>query len=157
MALTAPTKYAMKHKRLIFSQTTVVQNAFYAALDVTGGNEVIACSFLQKNDDLAAKDIEIRVTIDGYTEVEAIAALANDTVHWLYYDPTDDADFDPEDAGTYQEPMGIMTEDIDGSGAIHVIGSLKGHDIKIEIRTTSIPGTNQQLDVTGTYHSLEKI
>lgn len=90
------------------------------------------CSLKQWNDEVAAKNLEIRWTVDGIVYFCSQSAV-NNTYYYIYRHP------DASTGGTAGiEPINIMFN------AGYYIDK-RGQDFKVEVRITSALGTNQRL------------
>lgn len=108
-----------------------VQNTWYEVFDAEDVR-LIWCIIFQTNDEAANKDVETRWTIDGniyfYSD-----NLPNNTLHWVYRSR------DPSTAGT----AGIIISATAVNAGYYV--DKRGQVFKVEVRMTSVPGTNQVL------------
>jgi len=118
-----------------------IQNQWYTVLDAHDVR-LLWCVTYQNNDDLAAKDIEVRWTIDGNVYLGTVS-LPNITYrYWFRYWPL-------SAGGT----GGLLSTLGDINPAYYV--DKRGIDFKIEFRMTSVPGTNQSMRIIVTYETLE--
>ena len=108
-----------------------VQNTWYEVFDAEDVR-LIWCTMRQTNDEAAAKDVELRWTIDGnvYFLVES---LADSEVRWCYRSVAESS------GGT-----GGLISQIDKVNAAYNVDK-RGQSFKVEIRLTGAPGTNQTL------------
>jgi len=90
------------------------------------------CILYQTNVEAAAKNLEMRWTIDGTVYFGAIAA-ADSTVYWGFRDSV------PSAGGT--AGLGILGAILNSAYFI----DKRGQDFKVEVRITSALGTNQTL------------
>jgi len=121
----------LDHDSDYVAQIPPVQNVWYEvfhAYDV----RLIWCTVFQLNDETAAKNIEVRWTIDGNVYV-APFSLAHNTYEWIFrtFERSLDA------------PPGLYHSAIRYNAAYFV--DKRGQDFKVEIRITSALGTNQAL------------
>jgi hypothetical protein len=117
--------------------TVVVQDVWYPVFDLQTyrGVELYTVSYKHVNDTATAKNIELKFTYDGIVCVGSIAALANNTTK--YPSISSSADTIAMDQG-FCLWLGNST-----------VGALfRTRTAKMEIRTTSVPGTNQNLYCT---------
>ncbi len=94
----------------------------------------------QKNDETAAKNIEFRMTIDGVPVDATVTSQANNIWNYWYFGPG------------VARVVGIITIQ-----NIHNYLAIKCQEALIEMRMTSVPGTNQQLDGRVHYETLERV
>lgn len=125
-------------------QTTVLQNTYYTAfdrgLDVDGKPvKIIYFSYIQNNDETDAKNIQIKATIDGI-ELIGTVSLTHNTYGGFYVKHDTDGLYLFE--GTYK---GVIANNFP---------TIFGH-VKIEIETTSAPGTNQRIRARTTFEFSE--
>lgn len=128
------------------SRAPPTQNVYHTVID-----EIIGCKFWlicveQNNDEVAAKNIDIRVTIDGeVTELIGTAMASSD----LYHMHLAESDLVPpvstlifSDAPPL-DPFGFRT--YQNAGEEQIVEALEMHAFKLEVRQTSAIGTNQTL------------
>ncbi|GAH35745.1 unnamed protein product, partial [marine sediment metagenome] len=101
------------------------------------------CKVLHNNDETANKDLEIRWTIDGTVYFIAFT-LAADEGRWVY------RNYDESTGGTRG-----LTVSADPVNAAFTTDK-RGHTFKVEVRTTSVPGTNQILICNCVRETLEE-
>ena len=121
----------LDHDTDVVDESPPDQNTWYEvfhAQDV----RLLWCWIRQKNDEAAAKDVEVRWTIDGNVYFASVS-LADDTDSYVYRSWT------PSAAGT----SGLVVDTANRNAAWFV--DKRGQDFKVEIRMTSLPGTNQRL------------
>ena len=119
-----------------------VQNTWYEVFDAEDVR-LIWCYCYQKNDEAAAKDVEIRWTIDGNVYFSSVGLL-DDTDRYVYRNR------DPSAGGT----EGLSFDAVKYSAAYHV--DKRGHRFKVEIRMTEAVGTNQILRCRCVRETLEE-
>ena len=124
------------------SEIPPIQNTWYEVFDAEDVRLLI-CTVLQTNDEVANADIEIRWTIDG-TPYLAAAAFASGTTAFIYRGPA------PSTGGT----LGLIFEIAGMKGWDSV--DKRGHSFKVEVRITSVPGTNQTLTCRCVRETLEE-
>ena len=108
-----------------------VQNTWYEvfhAYDV----RLLYCMVTQKNDEVAAKDIEVRWTIDGNVYLRSLSHDDDTSNYWF-------RDTSPSTGGT----LGLYASTTSLNASRYT--DKRGHDFKVEVRMTSVPGTNQSL------------
>jgi len=119
------------HDSDVAQVTPPVQNTWYTVID-RDDVRLLWCTISQINDEAAAKDVEVRWTIDGTVYFEAVS-LPNITTTFVY------RSFQRSNAGV----QGLLTT-IEPVNAAYYVDK-RGHDFKVEVRMTSVPGTNQVL------------
>lgn len=123
----------------VVDEAPPVQNEWYIILedvDIRG----LFFTFRQVNDETAAKDIDIRWTLDGVVMTQVGFSAANNTIYCSYKSFFSDAPYVP-------------TSTIFNMGKYTDIRCLAG---KFEIRTTSVPGTNQVLSGRVVWEQLQE-
>lgn len=139
----AEVKYHYEHDdsdRVI--ESPPIQNTWYEVFDAEDVR-LIWCQVNQTNDEAAAKDVEIKWTIDGVVYFTSWS-LANGTWTAIYR--------------YWQASLG-GTAGLNRSTTIYNPGyriDVRGKAFKIEIRMTSIPGTNQVLNCWCVKETLEQ-
>ena len=121
----------MDHDSDVVDESPPVQNTWYEVFHAEDVR-LIWCRIVQNNGEAAAKDIEVRWTIDGNEYLGTIAA-ADGAGHHVYKDAL------PSTGGTSGLTIG---------SALNIAGlrtDKRGLDFKVEVRITSVPGTNQRL------------
>lgn len=113
-------------------QDPPVADTYYTILDTTEKVRLLSIICRQINDEAGAKNLQLKVTIDGVTIEGTAAAFADNT--WYAWFPTQTSE--DWDKITYS---GTGMED-------HAELKLEAHSIKIEVRQTTAVGTNQKLD-----------
>ena len=108
-----------------------VQNTWYEVFDAEDVR-LIWCEIYQTNTDIAAKDIEVRWTIDGNVYLVTVS-LDDDTVNFIYRDRA------PSAVGT----AGLTSTPTEVNAGFNV--DKRGLAFKVEVRMTSVPGTAQVL------------
>lgn len=115
----------------ILDQTPVVQNTWYTVLEAEDVR-VPYITIMHDNTDNVAKEVEIRLTLDG--SVYTITwTLADNTWNWIHCLAQSDAfgnSATPRPAGANDDDHGL---------------EIFAHDFKYEIRMTAVPGTNEVL------------
>lgn len=111
-----------------FDQAPPVQNTWYTVLDTTADVRLIFTSISQSNDEVAGKNLQMRWTIDGLTCELAATAVASGTLYYVRKDQ-------------YTQALKAQTTIINSGQYVDI----RALSIKIEARTTSVPGTNQRL------------
>ena len=104
-----------------------VQNTWYTVLDTTTNVRLYSFVGNQVNNEAAAKDIAIRVTIDGLTLSYAVSSSSGG-LRYFIMQPTTEAYYH----GNVYTLVGTYV-------------ALHGRSVKVEIRSTSAAGTNQHL------------
>lgn len=141
--ITEPAKYAYQdHDADQANPAPVVQNTWYTVFDALDVR-LLLCHFLQTNDETAAKDIEVRWTIDGTAYLYA-GTISNNTPFWVYRN--------------HALSVG-GTQGLSISATVVLAAywaSKRGLAFKVEIRTTSVPGTNQALNCRCVRETLEE-
>ena len=112
-------------------QAPPVQNQWYTVFDAVDVR-LLVCAIVQNNDDVAAKDLEIRWTIDGNVYFMA-DTFGQGILEYIY------RRYAPSTGGT----DGLHDTSAVQGAAIHA--AKNGLAFKVEVRMTSVPGTNQQL------------
>ena len=116
---------------------TPVAGTWYTILDTTVNDRVKYIATKQKNDEVGAEDVEVRVTADGVVLVGAVAQ-ADDTWSYWYLTPT---------ADTFTAGVAIV------NAAYYT--DFRAQSIKVEVRQTSAVGTTPILDGRVQYATLE--
>ena len=119
------------HDSDVVNEAPPVQNEWYPVFDAEDVR-LIWCVILQDNTEAAAKDVEVRWTIDGTPYLVSVN-LAAATPNWVYrfYLPSAggtaglDSTVNPQTAGYWVDK--------------------RGQSFKVEVRITSALGTNQTL------------
>ena len=108
-----------------------VQNQWYTVFDAEDVR-LLWCRTSQTNDETAAKDVEIRWTIDGNVYFSS-TSMTDNTDHFTYRVAG------PGGGGiaglNTATPARLGTDDT----------GKRGQSFKVEVRMTSVPGTNQTL------------
>lgn len=113
------------------SEVPPVQNTWYEFFDAEDVR-LLWCAVKQNNDESAAKDLEVRWTIDGNVYFVSWAADHN-TLYYIYRNYLHSA------GGT----SGLAADTTIRNGAYYV--DKRGLVFKAEVRLTGVPGTNQAL------------
>lgn len=142
-AYVAQVKYWRRHYPLaVLDQVPPVQNTWYTLLETVEDVWLAFVRVLQANDEVAVKNINMRWTADGRTLTRQAGDLgqANNTTNWwsLQSNTLDDIS-----GSTTITPAGTA---IDGGGPFF------GLSVKLEVRLTSVVGTNQTLRARAIYY-----
>ena len=124
-------EWLQDHDSDVVDETPPVQNTWYENFDAEDVR-LLFQQIYQKNDETAAKDLEIRWTIDGNVYFTAVAAL-DGTYYYVFR----------EGAASSGGTDGLGTSTINYNAGIRT--DKRGLDFKVEVRMTSVPGTNQRL------------
>jgi len=124
-------EWLQDHDTDVVNEAPPVQNTWYEAFDAEDVR-LLWCLIFQSNDETAAKDVEVRWIIDGTTYFVSTSLINNSNHHIFRY-------YLPSAAGT----DGLLVSAAPRS-AVHYMDK-RGLDFKVEIRMTSVPGTNQIL------------
>ena len=134
-------EWLQDHDTAEVNEAPPVQNTWYEVFhdqDV----RLLLCRVRQSNTEVAAKDVEVRWTIDG--NVYLVSASLDDTsTYWVFREET------PSTGGT----AGLATDSSRKNATYYV--DKRGLDFKVEVRMTSVPGTNQTLLCQCVYETLE--
>lgn len=137
-------KYAFKTKAEVpMTQNSPVQNTWYTLCDLAGGLEILESAVNQANDEVADKNVESEITIDGIV-------WNNTTLQGHGYDyflfSTSTAPMSRHlRYGRRQEcPAGVRVV-TDADAGLGAVGYLPCHAFKVRVRITDAPGTNQVL------------
>lgn len=127
----APKYWLRDHDSDVVDENPPDQNQWYEvfhAQDV----RLLWCQIYQTNTEVAAKDIEVRWTIDGNVYLSTVA-LDDATTNYVYRHHT------PSTGGT----LGLQS----GAGVVNAGYNVdkRGLDFKVEVRMIGVPGTAQQL------------
>jgi hypothetical protein len=122
----------LDHDTDVVSEAPPTWNQWYTVFDADDVR-LLWCVIYQSNDEQAAKNVEVRWTIDGITYLVAFS-LANNTLTWIY------RDYKPSTGGI----LGLLTSAVALNGAMYV--DKKGQSFIVEIRITSANGTSQVLN-----------
>ena len=134
-------EWLQDHDSAVVDERPPVQNTWYEVFhdqDV----RILWCRIYQKNDEAAAKDVEITWTIDGNVYFVS-TSLDDNTWEYVYRSVI------PSGGGTAG-----LTIDTTLRNAAYSIDK-RGLDFKVEVRMTSVPGTNQRLECMCVYETLE--
>ena len=135
-------KYPHKFQLIAdLDQDPPVQNTWYTMFDGTGGIRIRMMTVKQINDEAAAKTIELRMTIDGTALVETPQVQSNDS--WYYW--------------TVRAWTDRVYGDDTAPWLAQYYKAVECHDVLIEVRMTSAPGTNQKLDGRVHYETFERL
>lgn len=124
-------RWLQDHDTDMVSETPPVQNTWYEVFHAEDVR-LLWCDIIQTNDEAAAKDLEVRWTIDGNVYFDDVS-LANGTYGYVFRGVT------PSTGGTKGLTIGVGI-----FNAAYYIDK-RGLDFKVEVRITSVPGTNQLL------------
>ena len=119
------------HDTDVVNEAPPVQNQWYTVFDAHDVR-LLWCVVYQKNDELAAKNVETRWTIDGTVYLNG-RALDDDTEYYVFRTQA------PSTGGT----SGLFTS-TSVETAVHTTDK-RGLSFKVEVRMTSALGTNQVL------------
>ena len=126
----------------VVNEAPPVQNTWYPGIDDDDVRH-IWCVVRQINDEVAAKDVEIRWTVDGNVYLAAFA-LANNTATWIFKNR------EPSAGGT--TGLSTLGTSINAGG----YADKRGQSYKTAIRMTGAPGTNQVLSMWDVFETLEE-
>lgn len=135
-------RWLQDHDTDLVSETPPVQNQWYTVFDAEDVR-LTWCHFIQTNDEVAAKNIEVRWTVDG-TVYFVLQLATNNTGYFVYRWVMGSA------VGT----AGLAT-DTATRNAVYFVDK-RGLSFKVEIRITSPLGTNQTLACRCTRETLEQ-
>lgn len=119
------------HDTDIVDELPPVQNEWYTVFDAEDVR-LLWCRLEQNSDDVVAKDIEVRWTIDG--NVYFVTFSLDDTTAEFIY-----RNYAPSVGGT----QGLWHTTLEQQAAFYI--DKRGQDFKVEVRMTSVPGVNQRL------------
>ena len=119
------------HDTDVVNQAPPVQNTWYTVFDASDVR-LLWCVIQQTNDETAAKDLEVRWTIDGNVY---LVALSLDALTEAYIFRS----HEPSTAGT----DGLTDSADPRNGTFYC--DKRGKAFKVEVRITSVVGTNQTL------------
>ena len=123
-------------------ETPPVQNTWYEVFDAEDVR-LLWCVMFQNNTEVAAKEIEVRWTIDG-TVYFLSRSLAADTNEWIYRNRL----------GSTGGIAGLNYSAAEVNAAFNT--DKRGHSFKVEIRMTDAPGTAQVLSCLCVRETLEE-
>lgn len=129
------------HDTDVVDESPPVQNTWYEVFDADDVR-LLLNSIYQVNDEAAAKDVEIKWTIDGNVYFVA-NTLASGTFVYVY------KDHGPSIGGT----AGLAVSAVIVNACYNV--DKRGLRFKVEVRMTSVPGTNQVLISRAVRETLE--
>jgi len=121
----------LDHDTDVRSLAPPVQNQWYTVFDAYDVR-LLWCIIYQSNGEAAAKNLEVRWTIDGNVYLGSIAALDSAT-YWVFRDHV------PSTGGT--AGLGLWAGTFNSAYLVEK----RGQDFKVEVRITSPLGTNQFL------------
>jgi len=134
-------EWLQDHDAAVVDESPPVQNTWYELFHAYDVRLLIHRVF-QRNDDVVAKDLEVRWTIDGNVYFTSLS-LDDDSNNYIFRNE------DPSSGGTDGLNPSAATTNV----AYHL--DKRGLDFKVEVRMTSVPGTNQRLYSTAVYETLE--
>lgn len=142
-----PVRYAWKlNDTETDTRSPPTQNVYHEIFDLSGGQAFHYISFEQNNDELAAKNVDIKLTIDGTAYELTGTSMDNSEIYYVYWD---DIGLDPPDATLKVDnsnPIGGLVFKIADSAANTIAVNVDPvTDAKLEVKMTSAPGTNQTL------------
>lgn len=117
-----------KMPRAYLAQEPPVQNTWYTILDTTKDIYIYTVFVTQINDELAAKDVEVRATINSVTASGSLSQANNSTMCWRFASGSDTLTA-VAGAGSFQT----------NNSPLHCLSA------KIEMRTTSTTGSTPKL------------
>jgi len=121
-------KESIEHQAAaVLTQAPPISGTWYIILDTVLKARLYWIWIRQNNDDTTARDIEVRITIDGEVFVGAVA-LANNTPNYAY--------------------MEGLPNGVDFGAALFMVcryDAAEGKSCMVEMRTTSVVGTNLAL------------
>lgn len=124
-------RWLKDHDTDVVDESPPAQNTWYKVFDAEDVR-LLWCVFQQDNDDVAAKVVEVRWTIDGNVYFGNVS-IASGTIRGV------NRDHEASAGGTAGLEIGGATR----NAALTV--DKRGLSFKVEVRTTSVPGTNQRL------------
>ena len=134
-------EWLQDHDTDFLEEIPPVQNTWYEVFHAEDVRLLI-CIIRQKNDEVAAKQIECRWTIDGTEYLTSVSQVDN-TLHYWYRGHL------PSAGGT----AGLLASTTLFNAARYV--DKRGLDFKVEVRMTGVPGTNQELQCWCVRETLE--
>ena len=135
-------KYAWRDQdTIIVSENPPVQNTWYGPTGIPD-MRLLVYAVHQKNDEAAAKDLEVRWQFDGYVCGLAFSA-ADDQQYYIYR--TKYPGGSGLELATSVNPVPPMLAMLDK----------RAQDADLEVRMTSVPGTSQTLDAWCVVETLE--
>ena len=138
-----PSRFHWKFKPLAaLDQAPPVQNTWYTVLDTVPKARIYSVIGKQVNGEAELKAIDPRVTVDGVTLTQSGSTLANNTIRSFYISPVADSAAAATDGNYNHFGFYIATH---------------AKSLKVEMRLTSAPGTNQHLYGYVRYAQLEAI
>ena len=130
------------HDSDVVNEAPPILNNWYPLFDAEDVS-LIWCVVRQQNDETAAKDIEVRWTIDGNVYFTS-DSLAHNSLEYIYRDHM------PSLGGTF----GLTASAAAQNAALRV--DKGGQSFKVEVRITSALGTNQVLTCWCVRETLEQ-
>jgi len=135
------------------------QNVYHEVFDLETGQILHWIAIKQENGEVAAKNVDIKLTIDGEVYEKIGNALDHAEFYYVYFNTVgDDLTAGIVVAITNASPLtsfGIAIEDSDGIKTPRA--SLPMIEVKLEVRQTSALGTNQTLNTYYRRSSLEAV
>jgi len=119
------------HDTDVVSEAPPVQNTWYEVFNAQDVR-LIWCVITQSNGETVVKDIEVRWTIDGNVYFIS-TSLDNNTANWIFRTRA------PSTGGT--AGLGATDSTVNASSFV----DKRGLSFKVDVRITSVPGTNQTL------------
>lgn len=136
-------KYAYEdHDAYVVEETPPIQNQWYTVFDEEDVRH-LWCRVYQTNDGAAAKNIEVKWTIDGHVYFGS-ASVPNDSARWIY------RNYLPSAGGT----QGLSFNGNAFMAAYYT--DKRGHSYKVEVRITSALGVNQLMYCECVIETLEE-
>lgn len=129
------------HDTDVVNETPPVQNTWYEVFDAEDVR-LIWCTIYQVSDDIVAKDIEVRWTIDGNVYFIAVS-LDDSTLSYIFKNTY----------GSTGRTAGLGSSAAAVNAGYHT--DKRGLAFKVEVRMTSVPGVNQSLRCYCTRETLE--
>lgn len=141
-------KYAWKlHDLETHTKAPPVHNVYYEAFDEDGGQKLhYLVIYHDHGEHPGAKNVDIKLTIDGETYEKTGNALDSQEFYYIYFDEIGDDMTQAVLKVTNASPLalfGIASEDSAANKGPRT--GLMVTDIKLELKMTSAPGTNQTL------------
>jgi len=139
--------YSYKHQDIATHMINPpVQNTWYTILDTTRNVQCWYIVIFQNNDDNTARNMNVRITIDGKTRTKtADYNLADNTYAYVYKGSALN-----NDISYNTSPITVYAIDFDQAIPI------SGQSVKIEYRMTSAAGTNLTIAAYAQYDTLEE-
>jgi len=140
-------KHAWKlHDAETDTRAPPTQNVYHEIFDLAGGQKFHYITIKQTNDEVAAKNVDVKLTIDGETYEKTGLSFGNGEIYYLYWT---DIGLDPPAATLGASNSGILPafgfSMDDSAGAKFIPDVEEMTAAKLEVKMTSAPGTNQVL------------